>query len=221
MARVENAAQALTLEKRPQRGGSEEAMSETATLRATSLLASTGILGGMVSVALTFTYVLPVMDNPFPSAPVVRAEPEPPPEPPPPEPLRRPVTMPTTNTEPMTTILPSEPGPMPIEIGEIGVPTPNLVPVITQPHWLRRPRDLQRYYPRTAMARSIEGDVVLDCVVGTTGNLRCSVVSETPETWGFADAARRIAAEHRMTPAMRDGAPVEGRYRMRVPFRIE
>jgi hypothetical protein len=30
----------------------------------------------------------------------------------------------------------------------------------------------------------------------------------------------QIARDHRMAPAMRDGVPVEGRYRMRVPFEL-
>jgi protein TonB len=194
-------------------------MSETATVRATSLLASAGILGGLVIVALTFTYVLEIGD-PFPEAPTFETVREPPPTPPPPEPVRQPVRLPATVSDPMTTILPSQPTD-PTDIVEIGPPTPFVAQEITDPHWIRRPRNLQRYYPRGAITRGVEGMVVLDCLVATTGDLRCQVISETPREWGFGDAALRIAAEHRMEPARSNGAPVEGRYRMRVPFRAE
>jgi len=99
------------------------------------------------------------------------------------------------------------------------IPDP-VPPTITNAHWLQTPRDLARYYPMMALRRDIEGDVQLDCLVTTTGSLQCSVASETPANWGFGAAAIRIAQDYRMVPAMRDGAPVEGRYRMRVPFRL-
>lgn len=86
--------------------------------------------------------------------------------------------------------------------------------------WVRRPRDLERYYPRRARQLGVEGQVTLDCRVGLNGELTCVVVEETPPNWGFAEAALRIADEHRMIPAMRDGAPVEGRYVMRAPFTL-
>jgi len=93
-------------------------------------------------------------------------------------------------------------------------------PTISNPHWLQTPRDLARYYPMMALRRDIEGAVQLDCLVTTTGALQCAIVSETPANWGFGAAAIRIAQDYRMVPAMRDGAPVEARYRMRVPFRL-
>jgi protein TonB len=195
-------------------------MSETATLRATSLLASTGILGGLVIVALTFTYALEIAD-PFPEAPTFETVRDPPPTPPPPEPVRQPVRVPTTVADPMTTILPARPIDPTTNIVAEGPPTLVLAQEITDPQWLRRPRNLQRYYPRAAITRGVEGLVVLDCMVATTGDLRCRVISETPGEWGFGDAALRIAAEHRMAPARSNGTPVEGRYRMRVPFRAE
>ncbi|MBL8530879.1 MAG: TonB family protein [Hyphomonadaceae bacterium] len=93
--------------------------------------------------------------------------------------------------------------------------------LITSPHWLARPGNLARYYPRRALLRGIEGEVTLDCRVSREGLLDCAVISETPADWEFAAAARRIAHEHRMQPAMRDGVAVEGRYRMRVPFTLD
>jgi protein TonB len=98
---------------------------------------------------------------------------------------------------------------------------PVAMPVITRPEWVRRPSGLTVYYPRRALNRGIEGEAALTCVVSVTGHLDCAVVSETPTGWGFGEAAIRIARDHRMVPAMRDGIAVEGRYSMRVPFQLD
>lgn len=90
--------------------------------------------------------------------------------------------------------------------------------VITSPIWIERPRNPERYYPREAFMRGVAGEVVLDCDVDVFGRLSCAVASETPAGQGFGDAALRIAGAHVMRPAMQDGAPVRGRYRMVVPF---
>jgi TonB family protein len=89
---------------------------------------------------------------------------------------------------------------------------------ITTPVWISRPRNLVRFYPREAFMRGLSGQVVLDCEVDTVGRLACAIVSETPESQGFGAAAMAIAAEHVMQPALQNGAPVRGRYRMVVPF---
>lgn len=90
--------------------------------------------------------------------------------------------------------------------------------VITSPTWVERPRNPERFYPRAAFMRGVAGEVVLGCDVDIAGRLSCVVTSETPAGQGFGDAALRIANAHVMRPAMQDGAPVRGRYRMVVPF---
>lgn len=90
--------------------------------------------------------------------------------------------------------------------------------LITNPTWVSRPRNLVRFYPRDAFMRGLNGQVVLDCIVETTGRLTCNVISETPGDQGFGDAALAIAAEHVMQPASQNGAPVRGHYRMTIPF---
>lgn len=126
---------------------------------------------------------------------------------------------------PLPTILPLPVAPTPIEgpqpvllAPDPAPPAP--LPQITQPRWLARPSDLGAYYPAWAQQRMKSGLVQLDCLVGLDGRLACRVVSETPAGWGFGDAALRIAADHRMAPATRDGAPVEATYQMRVPFEL-
>jgi periplasmic protein TonB len=195
-------------------------MSNTAALRASSMLVSAGLLSGIVVLALTFSIALPPTIQLVDLNPIT-AEREPPP---PPEPVRaQPTPPPMTTTESTApTIIPVPPD-TPIVDTEpfAAISTAPVLATITDPHWLRRPRDLQRYYPRRALQSGVEGFVVLDCRVAVTGTLGCSVVSETPPNWGFAEAALRIAGDHRMEPAMRGGVAVEGRYRMRVPFRAE
>ncbi len=196
-------------------------MAQTASMRATSLAASAALLGAGAIVALTFSYELPRMDFPFPEAPTVRVETEPPPPQPErpvrPQVIRRPLAEPveTINTAAAEEFEEIVEAPTSSGFGEAMSPT------VTSPHWLRRPTNLQVYYPRRALEAGTEGEVVLDCLVTITGHLRCSVVSETPAGSGFAQAAQRIAADHQMRPAMRNGGPVEGRYRMRVPFRVD
>lgn len=197
-------------------------MAQTAGMRATSLAASAALLGAAVMVALTFSYELRLPELSFPDGPIVNVEQEPPPLPPA-RPMRQqvvrnPIAEPVDTLDPVDTtteLAELDLTPSPFSTGEPAVQT------VTSPHWLRRPSDLDAYYPRRALERGVEGDVLLDCRVNTTGFLRCTVVSETPAGQGFSDAALRIAADHQMRPATRDGLPVEGRYRMRVPFRVE
>jgi protein TonB len=89
---------------------------------------------------------------------------------------------------------------------------------VTDPVWITRPRNPERFYPREAFMQGLAGEVVLDCDVDEAGRLACVVASETPEGRGFGDAALRLANAHVMRPASRNGAPARGRYRMVVPF---
>ncbi|MEZ5960221.1 MAG: TonB family protein [Hyphomonadaceae bacterium] len=89
---------------------------------------------------------------------------------------------------------------------------------VTDPVWVTRPRNPERFYPREAFMQGLAGQVVLDCDVDVEGRLSCAVASETPPDQGFGDAALRIANAHVMQPAMRNGAPTRARYRMVVPF---
>ncbi len=90
--------------------------------------------------------------------------------------------------------------------------------VITNPVWIERPRNPERFYPRQAFMQGVAGEVVLQCDVDMDGRMSCVVASETPAGQGFGEAALRIAAGHVMRPATENGAPTRGRYRMVVPF---
>ena len=195
-------------------------MSQTMSVRAASLATSAALLAIVVIAAFSVTITLQSnnTDEPW-TIPVFRL----PPDPPPPEPTRQadPPPQPITNDQVIANL---DPPPLP-PIEASGTPTDLIPPVtsppeITNPRWVRQPRDLARYYPARALARGETGSVLLNCRVDVGGALHCAVVSETPEGWGFGDAALRIAQDYRMVPATRDGRTVEGRYRMRVPFEV-
>lgn len=195
-------------------------MTQTLGTRVTSLAASAALMGAAIIAALTFTYALPSIQLPFDGRPIEMAI-----EPPSPPPVR-PQT-PRTPLAPRDTPF-ADPLPDVVDVTDlepisttVGVEGPPTLTTIDRPRWLQRPANLQRYYPRRALDAGIQGDVELDCLVRTSGFLSCGVLAENPSGRGFAEAALRIAADHRMTPAMRNGVPVEGRYRMRVPFRVE
>jgi TonB family protein len=196
-------------------GGST--MAQSLAMRATSLAASTALLALAGIAALTVSWTVARL-APQPEGHVILSEREPTTPPPTPViPRTHPVeaTQPSEQAEPATTLpVSAEPGATGPALPDPGPPT------VSNPHWLQTPRDLARYYPMVALRREMEGAVQLDCLVTTTGALQCTVVSETPANWGFGAAAIRIAQDYRMVPATRDGAPIEARYRMRVPFRL-
>lgn len=187
-------------------------------MRAASLAVSGVALGLLGLVALTATYTVRQIASPDPPGVPVFVEPPPPP------PLPRIAVTPPVPTTTDQVIFPIEAPPPTAPVhteaasqGFVSAPGPV---VIADPHWVRRPRDLERYYPRLAHELGIQGEVVLDCLVSLSGGLQCVVMSETPPNRGFAAAALRIAREHQMVPAMRGGQAVAARYRMRVPFRV-
>ena len=195
-------------------------MAQTLAMRATSLAASTALLAlaGIAAFSVSWTVAhLP----PQPDGAVIRSEtlvletpkaPSPPARRSPPSDASRPTDQTPEPAHPAPTSFNTE--------GSIeGVSDPG-PPTITNAHWLQTPHELSRYYPMMALRRDIEGAVELDCLVTTSGALHCAVASETPANWGFGAAAIRIAQDYRMVPATREGAPIEARYRMRVPFRL-
>lgn len=193
-------------------------MSQTLAMRATSLAGSAALLGLAVMAALSVSYTVQRIAERSPPAieSMIESVPPPPPElprtrePPPPDAAAPPLT------DAAPPAIESDAPPI-----ETTMPVAQAPVMIESPRWVERPRDLARYYPRRAIPRGVEGEVMLDCLVSTAGALRCAVASETPANWGFGEAALRIARDHRMVPATRAGEPVEGRYRMRVPFELE
>ncbi|MES1156209.1 MAG: TonB family protein [Alphaproteobacteria bacterium] len=194
-------------------------MAQTLGLRATSFGASTLLIAGLVFAALSVTTQVALRTPPDIGPPPISIEHPPPPPPPPvtehttPKPFIQTTPTITDDVQRLTPIETLPPTPTDIAVGQGPVE-------ITSPRWTRRPSGLDRYYPPRALARGMEGEATLDCIVRITGALDCAIVSETPQGWGFGEAALRISRDYAMVPAMRDGVAVEGRYRMRAPFDI-
>jgi periplasmic protein TonB len=194
-------------------------MTQSFSLRATSLAASSLTMGAAVLAALMITFTVemaktaegPIFESFVVKPPVSDTPPETPEAP------RDPVIGDAPYVVPITPLAPLKPFEFPVSYGP---PAPGPVSV-TRPDWVRRPADLERYFPRRARERGIEGAVQLDCVVTVAGALDCVVLAESPVGWEFGYAALRMSRDYAMVPAQRDGQPVEGRYRMRVPFQLD
>ena len=77
-------------------------------------------------------------------------------------------------------------------------------------------------YPPVALASGIEGRVILELFVDSTGLVQqVNILLEDPPNRGFGEAARRAFIGRRGTPAYNEnGEPVLSRYRYPVSFRI-
>ena len=79
-----------------------------------------------------------------------------------------------------------------------------------------------RVYPPIAERSGVEGLVYLELFVDTQGRVqRISVLKETPENYGFGEAAEKIFRGKTGSPAQVNGAPVAVRYRYPVRFRLK
>ena len=193
-------------------------MAQALGVRATSFVASAALLSAVVLAGLTMTIVQQGAITWEPPAVTIAPPIEEPP--PPPIPRDRAPPVPPIEGQPFEPFEPAMlPETTPIAMNNAGAASV-APPTILNPQWVRRPRDLARYYPARALARGQEGRAVLDCAVSVTGTLSCIVASETPANWGFGDAALRIARDYQMVPAMRDGVPIPARHRMVVPFEV-
>lgn len=88
--------------------------------------------------------------------------------------------------------------------------------------WLQQPtgEDLVKHYPEAATVQSVEGVATIECMLETDASLRCVVTAESPQGWGFGDAAMRISQEFRVQPAIQNGQPQRGRIRRTIRFRL-
>ncbi len=187
--------------------------------RLIALALSTVICAGLTYLAAThkITGIQDLFD--MSKAIQVSTEKKPPPPPPPPPPPDKnppppppppPMAPPTDSTPAIASEIPVTP-PTP--------PPPPASPVITNPTWLKRPngRDFERYYPTRALDREKTGRVVLNCVVQANGSINCVVDQETPDGWGFGEAALKISKSFQMAPQTVNGAPTSGG-RVTVPI---
>jgi hypothetical protein len=81
------------------------------------------------------------------------------------------------------------------------------------------PADIQRAYPRAALARNEAGSALVDCAVGLDGAMReCKAVGANPIGEGFEEAARQLGALYVVKAVDQDGQATAGR---RITFEIK
>lgn len=95
--------------------------------------------------------------------------------------------------------------------------------LIANPDWARRPsdEDIAQYYPDRALRTETNGRAILSRTVTAWGTLAdCEAVSETPQNYGFGEAALKLSRIFRMKLRTFDGEPVEGGA-VRVPIEFK
>lgn len=113
--------------------------------------------------------------------------------------------------------------PVPIAVPDAAPATPEPVrspPVITRPRWASQPNaaQMERAFPRGALAEGVSGVAAMNCLVSANGSLSdCAVASETPRGQGFGRAASSLTRYFRMSPGTVDGQPIDG---ARVAFTV-
>ena len=88
--------------------------------------------------------------------------------------------------------------------------------------WSQRPtaEDLQFFYPVEAWRENLAGSADLECLIISSGELRCRAARDTPQGRGFGDAAARLSTLLRVERTDAEGQSVLGR-RVIVPIRFQ
>jgi protein TonB len=133
-----------------------------------------------------------------------------------------PVTTPVKPDPQTHTITPTGPIETLTNPGTLTTAPPDPDPVITSPSWIRKPgaKEFARFYPDRALRMEKAGSAVLACRVTSGGAVvGCQVASETPASYGFGEAALKLAPYFQLSPPTRDGRPIEGAG-IQIPIRF-
>jgi len=97
-------------------------------------------------------------------------------------------------------------------------PRPTIISVPVGPAPLAA-NDLAQVYPAEAAKQHIGGRVMLNCMIDIQGEATsCAIVSETPQGYGFGDAALALAPKLVFKPGTRDGEPIALAVRIPISF---
>lgn len=80
---------------------------------------------------------------------------------------------------------------------------------------------MQICYPQEAMENGIQGNVLVDFVVGRDGKVTVVDISRSPDPSLTAEVRRVFAAAPEWTPGMKDGKPVQVLFTLPVAFRLQ
>lgn len=80
--------------------------------------------------------------------------------------------------------------------------------------------DFTRHFPSRAIAEKVDGRVVLACIVQPDGAIKCTVESETPQGYGFGDAAQALTPYFHAKPVYRGMETAGGRVRVPIAFKL-
>jgi TonB family protein len=100
-------------------------------------------------------------------------------------------------------------------------PEPDPAPLVEEADWVHKPtlRESMPFYPTQAALLGKSGDVMLRCVVQTTGSVRdCVVLDQPARTTQFGTAALYISRYFVLRPRQVDGVAVNSAVRIPMKF---
>lgn len=89
-----------------------------------------------------------------------------------------------------------------------------------QPAWAIPPQPTEYDYPLAALDAGVSGVATVECGFTATGDVvNCHVIEETPDWYGFGEAAVRIVSRGKLSQETADYGV--GSFTVRVPFNLD